>query len=282
MRAMRAMRAYGTNVIGGVTPRKGGQIVEGVPVWNTISEAIREGGPINMVVQFVPQQGVLNATKEALDFDIPFILVGAEKVPIHDTIHIHRLANKKGAILIGPGSVGMIVPHLRLKIGMIGGDTPERVFAPGRIAILSKSGGMTSEIALALKQSGLGVSLACGVGGERITGSDFADLLIALENDESTAATIIFGEVGGFAEERVAEKASRGLFKKPIIALTVGEFIANLSHEAPFGHTGAIMENGHGGVLEKRDALRRAGVHVVERLDEIAPLLVRLSNNELS
>ena len=272
-RALPGMLEYGTNVVAGVTPGRGGQVVEGIPVFNTAKEAIAAKGPINMVVQFVPALHTWRATEEVLSAGVPFVLVGAEKVPVHDALRMLALAKKNDAMLIGPGSVGMIVPNMKLKIGMVGGDKPSRTFSPGNIAVLSKSGGMTSEIASLLKQHGRGVSLAAGLGGERITGSDFADILMLLEDDANTKASVIFGELGGFAEEKVAEAVASGHIRKPIVSFTVGEFVSALPHSVPFGHTGAILLGSRGGVIEKRVALRKAGVLVAERFDDIPSLL---------
>jgi|SRR3989338_1743489 len=273
LRAIPAMRSYGTTVVAGVTPGKGGQTVEGVPVFNTVREAIASEGSVNMVVQFVPPIRALTATEESLEAGIPFILIGAEKVPVHDALRMVKMARAKGALLIGPSSVGMIVPRKGLKLGMIGGDTPTRTFSEGSIAVLSKSGGMTSEIAHLLKKSGLGVSFAAGLGGERIPGTDLADALIILEEDPSTEASIIFGELGGVAEEHVARAVKEGAIKKPVVSFTVGEFVSLLPHAMPFGHTGAMLERGKGGVKEKRALLKEAGVLVAEKFDDIPKLL---------
>jgi succinyl-CoA synthetase alpha subunit len=226
-----------------------------------------------MIVQFVPPLLTRKATEEALAAGVPYILVGAEKVPVHDALRMIAQAKAKNAILIGPGSVGMIVPEKKLKVGMVGGDTPTRAFTSGNIAILSKSGGMTSEIAIHLKQHGLGVSLACGLGGERVSGSDFADLLTLLEHDERTHASVIFGEIGGNAEEHVAAALKEGRITKPVVAFISGDFVAQLQIEAPFGHTGAILEKNKNDAAAKRALLKEAGVLVAERFDDIAVLL---------
>jgi len=272
-RALSGMRAYGTNVVAGVTPGKGGEQIDGVLVFNTVKEAIDVAGPVNMIVQFVPPLLALQATEEALAAGVPYLLVGAEKVPVHDALCMIAQAKETNAVLIGPGSVGMIVPHKQIKIGMIGGDTPTRAFTPGNIAILSKSGGMISEIAIHLKQHGLGASLACGLGGERVSGSDFADLLTLLEQDERTHASVIFGEIGGNAEERVAAALHAGHITKPVVAFVAGDFVSQLAIEAPFGHTGAILEKNKHDAGEKRALLKDAGALVAERFDDIAALL---------
>lgn len=273
-RALPGMLGYGTTVTAGVTPGKGGTSVGGVPIFNTVDEAIAAVGLPDMAVQFVPPLHALRAAKEVFAANIPLLLVGAEKVPVHDALLMHALAKRSGSILVGPGSVGLIVPRQKLKLGMIGGDDPKRAFAPGAVAVISKSGGMTSEIAIHLKHHGLGVSFAAGIGGERIAGSDFADLLSILEEDGATKASVIFGEIGGGYEERVADFVKEGKIRKPVIAFIAGDFVERFGlHETPFGHAGAILEKNRGGAEAKRTTLRSAGVHVVSRIDDIAAAL---------
>lgn len=275
-RAIPTMLGYGTNVIAGVTPGKGGGTVFGVPVFNTIAEALAVTEQINMIVQFVPPLQVLSATREALDGGVPLLLVGAEKVPIQDEITMRALASESGSVLIGPGSVGMIVPRIKLKLGMIGGATPERAFVSGNIAVLSKSGGMTSEISLHLKKNGLGVSIAVGIGGERVIASDFAEISEALEHDDNTKAIVIFGEPGGGEEERLARAVKTGRVTKPVVAFIVGDCASILPKEAQFGHIGAILYHKNSGAKEKRAILKDAGVLVAERFDDIALILKKV------
>lgn len=272
-RAAFSMLAYGTRVLAGVTPGKGGGDVGGIPVFNSITEAVSVVGEIDVVAQFVPPLKVLAATFEALDANIPVVVISAEKVPVQDSILMRYRAKKIGALLVGPGSVGIISPEKKIKIGFIGGNEPERAFPPGSIAVFSKSGGMTSEIGIHLKLYGMGVSVAAGIGGEKIIGSDFLDFLKVVDSDPTTKATVIFGELGGNYEEKVAQAVKKGELIKPIVAFIVGEFVSRLNFEAPFGHAGAILEKGRGGVSEKRAVLKDAGVLVAEHFDDIAPLL---------
>lgn len=267
------MQKYGTNIVAGVTPGKGGQQLLGVPIFNTVAEAVGKVGAVDGSVQFVPPLLVKKATEEALVGGIKFILIGAEKVPVLDSAYIFALAKKHQANIIGPSSVGLISPQRKLKVGAIGGATPERVFIPGQVAVVSKSGGMTSEIGLHLKNNGLGVSWAVGIGGDRIIGTDFADLLLELEQDPGTEASVIFGELGGTYEERVAELVKKGKVKKKLVAFIGGEFTMGLPSEVQFGHAGAIIEGDRGLPEHKRKVLQEAGVLVAENFDDIAGLI---------
>lgn len=281
------MQKYGTNIVAGVTPGKGGQNLLGVPIFNTIKEAIKAVGEIDGSVQFVPPLYTLGAVKEAIEAGIKFILIGAEKVPTKDASIIYSLAKQHGVSVVGPSSVGLICPSRKLKIGSIGGATPERVFPKGHIAVISKSGGMTSEIGLHLKNHDLGISWAVGIGGDRIIGSDFTDFLLELEKDEETLVSVIFGELGGTYEEKVAEyisgawpfglsgkgKAGRGKLSKPVVAFIAGEFTLSLPSEVQFGHAGAIIEGKRGLPSEKRRILKEARILVADEFDEIATLI---------
>lgn len=267
------MQSYGTNIVAGVTPGKGGQKLLGIPIFNTVKETIQEVGQVDGSVQFVPPLYTLGAVKEAIEAGVKFILIGAEKVPTKDAALMYALAQKNNVSIIGPSSVGLICPAKKLKIGSIGGATPDRVFPLGNVAIISKSGGMTSEIGLHLKNHGLGVSWAVGIGGDRIICSDFVDFLLELERDGETLVSVIFGELGGTYEERVAEYVKNGQIKKPVVAFIAGEFTLNLPSEVQFGHAGAIIEGKRGLPSEKRRILREAGVKVVEEFDNIAGLV---------
>lgn len=273
MNALPLMLEYGTQIVAGVTPGKGGQEVHGVPIFNTVKEAIEKVGMVDGAVQFVPPLFTKAAVFEAIDAGIKFILVGAEKVPTKDAALIYAYAQKYKVSVVGPSSVGLINPERKLKIGEIGGANPNRVFAEGEIAVISKSGGMTSEIGLLLKNNGMGVSWAIGIGGDRIISTDFADLLLELENDEKTKASVIFGELGGTYEEKIAEVISEKKIKKPVVAFIAGDFTQTLPNDVQFGHAGAIIEGTRGLPDEKRKILKGAGVKVAESFDDIPGLL---------
>ncbi len=271
--ALPTMLAYGTQIVSGVTPGKGGQEKEGLPIFNSVKEALDSVGSVEGSVLYVPPLFVKGAAFEAIGAGLKFLLIVTEKVPTKDEAEIYALAQEKGVSVIGPSSVGLISPKRKIKIGSIGGATPDRVFVEGNIAIISKSGGMTSEIGLHLKSNGLGVSWAVGIGGDRIIGTDFGDFLLELEDDPDTKASVIFGELGGTYEERVGKLKMMGKIKKPVIAFIGGEFTASLPSEVQFGHAGAIIEGSRGLPAEKRKILKEAGILVAENFDQIAELI---------
>lgn len=267
------MLDFGTEVVAGVTPNKGGQEVKGVPIFNSVKEAIESVGEVDGSVLYVPPLFAKAAVQEALEAGIKWVLITAEKVPTKDGAIIYELAKQHEATVIGPSSVGLINPSKKIKVGSIGGSQPERAFIPGEVAIISKSGGMSSEIGLHLKNNGLGVSWAVGIGGDRIASTDYVDFLLELEEDPQTKATVIFGELGGTYEERVAEFVKTGKIKKPVIAFIAGEFTLNLPNDVQFGHAGAIIEGERGKPDYKRKVLKEAGVKVAENFDDIAGLV---------
>lgn len=267
------MLKYGTKVVAGVTPGKGGQEAFGVPIFNSVREAVSKTGEVTASVVYVPPLFAKAAVIEAIEAGIKWILVVTEKIPTADTAYFYSLARRNGVRVIGPSSAGIISPKNRIKVGSIGGPEPERSYVPGNIAVLSKSGSMTSEISLHLKKNGLGVSWAVCIGGDRIIGTDFADLLLELEKDPDTKASVMFGEPGGTYEEKVADLKAGGKLKKPAVAFIGGEFTVSLPSEVQFGHAGAIIEGKTGLPSEKRKVLRSAGIKVADNVDEIAGLI---------
>jgi succinyl-CoA synthetase alpha subunit len=262
------MLAYGTPIVAGVTPGKGRQSVCGVPVYNTVAEAQQNHSCTASIIS-VPAPSVLDAAAEAIAHRIKLLVIMTERVPRLDTARVVALARSAGCTVIGPNTLGLIRPGIA-KMGTIGGrvDNVRRSFKPGRVAILSRSGGMTTEIASFLTGCGIGQSIAIGVGGDPIVGSDFCDLLDLLEADESTNALVVYGEPGGTAEERLAEKLSRRNSRLRINAFLSGRFVDELEG-VRFGHAAVIVEGNRGSVRGKTDALRKAGVFVAERFDDI-------------
>ncbi|OGE23486.1 hypothetical protein A2688_01580 [Candidatus Daviesbacteria bacterium RIFCSPHIGHO2_01_FULL_38_8] len=273
------MLSYGMQVVGGVRPGKGGEVLLGVPIFDTVKEAIETVDLVDGTVLYTPPMHTLSAVKEALEAGLKWVLITAEKVPTKDGSIIYALAKEHNACVIGPTSVGLINPQLKIKIGSIGGSDPSRAFVPGEVAIVSKSGGMSSEIGLHLKNNGLGVSWAVGIGGDRIASMDFADFLMELEEDDQTKTSVIFGELGGTYEEKVAEMVRAGKIKKPVVAFIAGEFTQTLPSEVQFGHAGAIIEGNRGRPDYKRQVLKEAGVKVAENFDEIANLVKEVLRN---
>jgi succinyl-CoA synthetase alpha subunit len=262
------MLAYGASIVAGVTPGKGGQTVHGVPVYNTVAEAQRNHSCDASIIS-VPAPGVLDAAAEAVAHCIKLLLIMTERVPRLDTARLLCLARVAGTTVIGPNTLGLIRPGIA-KMGTIGGrvDNVRRSFTPGHVAILSRSGGMTTEIASFLTNRGVGQSIAIGVGGDPIIGSDFCDLLDSLEADPATNALVIYGEPGGTAEERVAERLQKRKSRLRINAFLSGRFVDDLEG-VRFGHAAVIVEGNRGSVRGKAVALREAGVFVADRFDDI-------------
>ena len=245
-----------------------------MPVFNTVKEAKKKFPEINTTLIYVPPLGAKDAAIEAISNGIKLAAIFTEKIPVLDTAQIFAYAKLHSARVIGPSSVGIISPE-KAKIGSIGGGNPERVFAKGNVALLSKSGGMTSEIAWMLKQAGLGISTAVGVGGDMIACTTFADLLPLADKDHETKALVIFGEIGGTYEQELAQKIKETKFKKPVVAFISGTFAETIKSDVTLGHAGAIIsESGNGSSKEKKEALKAAGVKIAEIPDDI-PLLIK-------
>ncbi len=272
-RACEEMLSYGTKVLAGVTPGKGGQKISGVPVYDTVREALAKHPGVNTSLIAVPAAAVKDAAMEAMFAGIPFVDILAEHVPTLDCAEIIRWARMKGTILVGPSSVGVISPKNKVKIGSIGSSLISNVFTPGPIGVVSKSGGMTAEIAVTLTNAGIGQSTVVGIGGDQIIGFDFVDALKLFGKDPETRAVVLFGEVGGTYEEQAAEFIRKEKFKKPVVAVVAGKFTARLPQGTVLGHAGAIVAKGKGGYDSKVRAFKKAGVPVAATLDEIPGLL---------
>ncbi|MDK2384405.1 MAG: succinate--CoA ligase subunit alpha [Candidatus Korarchaeota archaeon] len=262
------MLDYGTNVVAGVTPGKAGTEVHGVPVFDTVEEAIKEVGPIDASIIFVPAPFALDAVIEAVDNGIPLVVVITEGIPVHDTAKFVSYAKSKGTTIIGPNCPGIIAPG-RVKIGIM----PADAFAPGPVGIVSRSGTLTYEISISLKEDGYGSSTTIGIGGDPITGLNFIEVLEMFKEDPETKAVVLVGEIGGDAEERAARYIKETNYPKPVVAYVAGR-------TAPpgkrMGHAGAIITGGQGTVESKEAAFREAGVPVAKTPFEIAPLLEKV------
>ncbi|MGG5810008.1 succinate--CoA ligase subunit alpha [Falsiroseomonas sp. CW058] len=266
--------AYGTRMVAGVTPGKGGAEVLGVPVFNTVRAALASR-PADAAVIYAPPLATRDAALESLDAGLKLLVVLAEFVPRHDTAVIAAAARAAGAVVVGCNTNGIISPG-RSKLGGIGGERPEEVFLPGRIGIVSRSGGMSAELGLTLKAGGHGVSTCISMGGDVIPGTPMARHVELFMRDPGTDAVVIFGEPGTDNERGVAEMLRAGRCPKPVVALLAGEFQERYPPGVSFGHVAAMIANDDDRVSAKRRMLRDAGAHVVRRLDEIAPLLDRL------
>lgn len=258
------MLEYGTKIVAGVTPGKGGSIVEGVPVYDTGLEA-REKHDANAAIMFVPAPFAADATLEALENGLKTVVVITEHIPIKDAINVMAYANKVKAAIIGPNTPGIISPGA-CKLGIM----PSHIFKSGTIGMISRSGTLTYEIAAGLTRRQLGQSTCLGLGGDPVTGMNFTDVLRMFKTDPQTKAVVLIGEIGGNLEELAAKYISEENYPKPVVA-----FIAGRS--APpgkrMGHAGAIVMGKAGTAESKIEALRNARVEVAEKPNDVAELL---------
>lgn len=253
------MRAYGTQVVAGVTPGKGGQQVNGVPVFNTVADSVRETGA-NTSCIFVPGPGAADAIMEAADAGTNLIVAITERIPVHDTARAYRYSAERGARLIGPNCPGLVSSG-KAKVGIM----PNQLFKQGHVGVMSRSGTLTYEMVNELTQRGIGQSTTVGIGGDPIIGTTFTDTLRLFDDDPDTHVVILIGEIGGTDEEEAAEYigSRQG---KPVIAFISGR-------SAPpgkrMGHAGAIITGGVGGPEDKVHAFESVGVPVATTLQEV-------------
>lgn len=264
----RLMLDYGTRVVAGVTPGKGGQSVEGVPVYNSVDEAVSETGARSSVC-FVPAEFTLAAGEEALIAGIKLLVIITEHVPVRDEMQLLQLAQSKGASIIGPNCPGIIVPPQRVKLGIM----PATSFAAGGVALFSRSGTLTYEIAGQLTGAGYGQSVAVGIGGDPINGTTPIEWMDFVQGMDDTKVVVVVGEIGGDAEERLARHIEKSGYKKPIVAYVAGR---HAPKEKKMGHAGAIIYGDYGTADSKIRALTGAGVKVAMTPSQV-PALVRQS-----
>lgn len=265
------MIEYGTGVVAGVTPGKGGQEVVGVPVYDTVAEALDQHPDINTSLIYVPPFAAKDAIFEALENGIKTLNVITERIPTRDAWEIYQRVEEKDATMVGPTSVGIITPG-ECKLGPIGGNEPEKVYRSGKVGVISKSGGMTTETSWVVRQAGFGVSTAIGLGGDVVAGTTFEDALKMFEEDNQTEAVVMFGELGGTYEEKAAELVAEGEFSKPLVAYITGRFTESMP-EKKYGHAGAIIRGDRGKPSHKKKVLEAAGAHVVDVHHEIGDRL---------
>jgi succinyl-CoA synthetase alpha subunit len=260
----RQMLAYGTKVVAGVTPGKGGQKFEDkVPVFNTVLQAVKETGA-NTSVIYVPAALAAGAIYEAADAGIGFIVCITEGVPVMDMTRVMPFVREKGSRLLGPNCPGLITPGVS-KVGII----PGNICAPGRVGLVSRSGTLTYEVVNQLTRAGIGQSTCVGIGGDPIIGTNFIDCLRAFQDDPGTDAIVMMGEIGGTDEQKAAEFV-RQQVKKPVVGFIAGQ-------TAPpgrrMGHAGAIISGSAGTAAEKMAAFEAAGIAVMKRPADVVPLL---------
>jgi len=265
----RDMRDYGTQVVAGVTPGKGGQQVHAVPVYDTVQQAVNDH-PADAAVISVPPALVREAVMESLDNGIRLLVIVSERVPRRDTAAFLEAARERDAAVIGPNTLGLISPG-RVKLGMAGGPVKDvnKAYMPGPVGIASRSGGMTTEIANLLTTHGIGQSTCIGIGGDPMVGSNFLDLLPRFDADPQTRAVVLFTEPGGVIEEKLAAEVSAGAIQLPIIAFIAGKFVDNMPG-VRFGHAATIVEGDVGSARGKIAAFEQAGIHVARRFSDIA------------
>lgn len=259
------MLEYGTKIVAGVTPGKGGQTVHGVPVYDTMEEAVKEHPEANTSIIFVPARFAPDAVYEAVDAGMKLVVVITEHIPVHETLKFVNYAKQKGTVIIGPNCPGIISPG-KAKVGIMPGAT----FKPGPVGIISRSGTLTYEIGYALSKEGIGQSTVIGIGGDPIIGLSFTEAMEYFEKDPETKALVLVGEIGGDMEERAAKMIEEGKFTKPVVAFIAGR-------TAPpgkrMGHAGAIIMMGTGTYKGKVEALEKAEVKVAKTPFEIPELI---------
>lgn len=268
------MLEYGTKVVAGVTPGKGGSEVHGIPVYNTVKEAIQAQGKIDAAVSFVPGPLLKGAVFEAVDAGVRFIVCPVERIPIHDVIDMVTYARKNDVKLLGPGSLGVISTG-KAVLGWLGGsvDWANQLFEPGPVGVISRSGGQSGTVPWALKVAGMGISTALHIGTEPVLGLTMADVLEMFEKDEQTKAVAVFGEIGGTLEEEAAEAVANGVFTKPLVVFIAGAWAPEGMR---FSHASSIVEKGRGTAKGKMKALTEAGAYVVDSPEDIAPKIKAL------
>jgi succinyl-CoA synthetase alpha subunit len=271
---------YGARVVAGVTPGRGGEVVHGVPVYDSVAGAARSHH-IDATVLYTPPLAVRDAVLEAVDSGITLIVVTAEGVPVHDATVAIAAARTAGTRLVGCNTNGIISPG-RSRIGGIGGEDPGEIYVPGRVGLCSRSGGMSAELARTLKFAGLGVSTCVSIGGDRITGVRMADCAELFEADPDTDAIVVFGEPGTANERGLSESLLAGRVKKPVLALLAGTFQERYPPGAMFGHAAAMVRDAADTVTAKKAMLRDAGAIVVDTLDEIPTQLAHVLNRSAS
>ena len=259
------MLNYGTKIVAGVTPGKGGQEVDGIPVYNKVTEVINEHG-VDTSIIFVPPTFARSAVLEAIDAGIKNLVVITELIPQKDAIEFVAKAKGKGVVIIGPNTPGIINPGSRMHIGVM----PAHIFKPGSVGMVSRSGTLTYEIAWHISQAGMGQSTCMGLGGDPVVGMDFVRVLEMFKDDEETKGVVLIGEIGGNAEELAAQYIAETNYPKPIVAYIAGR-------SAPpgkrMGHAGAIIMGNTGTASSKIEAFSKARVPIAEKPSDITNLL---------
>lgn len=271
--AMRArlMIDYGTQVVAGCTPGRWGEVVHGLPVFDSVDQAWEEAGPIDVSVIFVPAPRVKEAALEALYAGVPVLVLIADRVPLYDVLELVEVAQEESASFIGPNSVGVMSPN-KAVVGMMGGsaESARSWFFNGPVGVVSRSGGLSASAAYYICQSGVGVSTIAHVGGDAVVGMTLSDVVERFERDPETELIVMIGEIGTSQEEQVAELLQQGRVMKPLVAYVGGRTAESGTR---YSHAGAIIEDSRGTYYEKIERLQAAGARVVESFSEIPKMV---------
>ena len=260
------MKRYGTNIVAGVTPGKGGKEVEGVPVYDFVKEAVNNHD-INAAISFVPPPYAKDSCIEVTENSIKFLVLTTEQIPEHDVVQIIKYAENKGARILGPGSAGLISPG-KCKLGV----HPPNMFKEGHIGVVSKSGALSYEVGKTLTEYGMGQSTVVAIGGGPFWGLTQIDIIKLFQEDKETKIIILLGEIGGMMEEEAAKFIKKNV-SKPIISFIVG---SSAPKGKSLGHAGAIIEGNLGTVASKVHALKEAGVYIANNPEDIVELVNRI------
>jgi len=263
------MLAFGTNIVAGVTPGKGGEIVSGIPVFNSMDEAVTDTDAACSVI-FVPAKNCLEAATESLDSGIEMLVIISEHVPLHDSMKIRRMAEEAGSVVIGPNSPGLAIPG-SVKIGIM----PNQIFRNGNVAVLSRSGTLTYEVVQSLTEHNIGQSFVAGIGGDPVVGSSMARLAGQYLQNNRPDSIVLIGEIGGMEEQRAARDIS-SWYDGPVVS-----FIAGRSSPPGkrMGHAGAIIDDKSGSYDGKTSELRDLGVHVCAKMSDIPNMVKEFAYN---
>ena len=262
----RQMLRYGTKIVAGVTPGRGGLEVESIPVFDRVSDAVARHGA-NTSIVFVPARSARSAGLEAMDAGVKTVVIITESIPLRDTIEILKLAASANATIIGPNTAGVLSPTARNLVGIM----PTHIFRPGAIGMVARSGTLTYEIAWHISNGGLGQSTCVGIGGDPIVGTDFVSVLESFRNDPETSAVVLIGEIGGNAEELAADYIKNTKYPKRVVAYIAGR---TAPPDKRMGHAGAIVMGDSGSARSKVEAFAAAGVAVAAKPSDVPRMLV--------
>lgn len=262
----KAMLEYGTKVVAGVTPGKGGENIQNIPIYNSVGEAKDENSEINASILFVPARFCKTAVLESIQSKIPLMVIITEGIPVYDSLEVVNLAKKEGLYIVGPNCPGIISPRYKAKVGIM----PTQFFPVGDVGLCSRSGTLSYEIAISVMKAGLGISTAVGIGGDPIIGPTISDILEKFEKDEETKVIVLIGEIGGGLEEASVNFIKK--MSKPVIGYISGRTINLVGRR--FGHAGALIsKSGIGAAEHKVEALESVGVEVARYPAEVEKLI---------